>query len=195
MNFFDFFKPKYKATQPRKFSGEGAVLIAQITNLSAQMFSPEQFVDFLKKHIETQKTIVSKHGGMIQVFASDAILAYWTGAKMNNDYANGAFLAAKELLSAVSNDVDYRVSLSTGALSGDFFGSIKQFEIVGKAVTEADQLSRFTHLAHRVILVTESTKSKITLGNPSYRSLGELPNHSQVFACNSGEVVAIAGCI
>lgn len=184
MNFFDFFKSRYKATQPRKFSGYGTVLIARITNLSTKILSPEQMVNFLKKHIENQKTIVLKHGGIIQAFASDAIVAYWTDAKLKNDYANCAFLAAEELLLTVSNDVNYRIYLGTGPLSGDFFGSVEQFEIVGKAVIEAEQLSRLTHPHHRVILLTESTKSKITLGNLSYESFGKLPNHSQVFAIN-----------
>jgi class 3 adenylate cyclase len=185
MKFLDLFRVQHEKILPNKFSGEGTALIAQITRinrLTAQMLAPEEMVGFLRKHTDTQNSIIAKHGGIVQAFVGDAILAYWVRANADTEYVNRAFLAAEELLSAVSDNVDYRVSLGTGELAGVFFEPINQFQVVGTAMSEADQLSRFEHPAHRTILLAESTKSRITRCNPTYRTLGVLPNQSQVLA-------------
>ena len=185
MRFHDFFSVRRKKVLPSRFSGEGTVLIAQMvqmSNLAAKMPEIEEMIVFLKRHIDTQNRIVAKNGGVVHVFVGDAILAYWVRTNDDAEYVNRAFLTAEELLSTVSDEVDYRVSLGSGFLSGDFFEPINKFQVVGSAMTEADQLSRFAYPAHRAMLLTESTKSKLTRRYPTYEILGELPNHSQVLA-------------
>lgn len=93
---------------------------------------------------------IEKHDGHIIQFVGDAVSAYWPPEQSAPSHAQLAYDAARDIIQTLprllrkQRGVSYslRVDLGTGEMAGDYFGPIKQFQVIGKGVAIAERLSR-----------------------------------------------------
>jgi len=191
MNILDLFRSKAKPKRLESFSGRGTVLISFIrgvTNPTTRM-SPEQMLDFLHTYLKTQTSIIEKHSGVVLTSVGDSIVAFWNDSDNQSNSAELAFQAAQAMLSDVDTSLKYRVVLGTGNMAGEYFGPIKQYQVVGEAMHIAEQLSQF-HLfppaIPKEILLTENTRAQFKSFTIDASNVGSLPNSLQVFSYAAG---------
>ena len=172
-----FASPRSKV-HPDRFSDEGTVLMAHVSGFEniASILRPTELVEFLNERQSAQERIITEHEGIAYLFVGDAIVAYWKGMGTKQECAVRAFQAARELLAAAPEAVDYRVCLGSGPLAGAYFGPVAQFQVVGPAMTEATLLTHMPLAAHRVILFAQSTKALLPEGTYDFTVIDTLPD-------------------
>ena len=151
----------------KKFTGIGTVFISDIINVDklAEYCGPEDFIKVLSEHIKHVCAIVEKHSGIILQYEGDVVSAFWHPHHTNPSHAQLAFDASCEVLAllpelvARQNHVAYDLDivLGTGEMTGDVFGPIKQFQVVGKAVAVAERLSKARALHGSSIRMSQYT--------------------------------------
>jgi class 3 adenylate cyclase len=191
MKLLDLFYSKPKPKKLESFSGKGTVLISfvrGITNIAARM-SPEEMLKLLHKYLKIQTAIIEKYSGVVLITVGDSIIAFWNDSDNQSNSAELAFQAAQTMLSNVETSFGFQIVLGTGDMAGDYFGPIKQFQVVGEAMNIADQLSQFHRLVsvpNREILLTEKTRSQFQSFSIVASNIGSLPNNVQVFSYAAG---------
>jgi len=191
MKLLDVFSRKPKPRKCESFSCTGTVLFSFIRAFSnlAVKISPEQMIAFLHEHLNAQTSIIEKHSGVVLTSVGDAIMAFWRDSDSEQKSADLAFRAAQAMLADVDTSVKYRIVLGTGTMAGDFFGPIKQYQIVGEAMNIAEELARFHSLNSappKVILLTENTLARIKPFSVAASSDGTLSNNIKVYSYTSG---------
>jgi class 3 adenylate cyclase len=167
-------------TRLTRFAGEATILMADVSQADslAGQLGPEGLVAFLEKHVEKQNRIISRHGGVVVQFVGSYINALWR----DSDHALKAVDAARAMLSAADDRIDYHIAIATESVIGDFFGPIKQYQLLGRAMEQADRLLRFPLQSKRSLLVTERTLQLIVLPEGKYTQVGLLKNQGNVFS-------------
>ncbi|MBQ9538291.1 MAG: adenylate/guanylate cyclase domain-containing response regulator [Treponema sp.] len=153
-----------------------AILMADIRNFTAisEKNSPENVVDFLNMFFAKMGKIIKTHGGMIDKFMGDAIMALFGAPESyiynGNRAANAALemsLAAKQMDTSILNmgDKKFRIGIGinygtpiVGALGSD---DKKEYTVIGDDVNLASRVESLTKLYGSDILITESVKKDI----------------------------------
>jgi len=177
-----FWKNRKKEQELSRFTGEATILMADITKVDklAETLSPEQLIDLLRKHIEKQSSIVSKHGGIVVQFIGSYINALWR----DSDHAAQAVKSAREMLAAADERINFSIVIATESVAGDFFGPKKQYQLLGRAMDQADRLLKFPLRPKRSLLLTERTLSLIGTTDGEYTKVGLLKDQCDVFSLN-----------
>jgi class 3 adenylate cyclase len=175
-----FFRKSKNAAKFGRFTGEATILMADITKVDklAEQLGPERLVEFLKAHLEKQTAIVTKNGGTVVQFVGGFIHAVWR----EPGHAGNAVHAAKAMLLAADDRIDYAVAAATESVIGDFFGPIKQYQLLGRAVEQADRLIRFPLRPKRSLLITERTLNLTAIPSNEYTKIGKLKNQRDIFS-------------
>lgn len=136
--------------QRGKFTGVGTVLQSRIVNIDQVLMdiSPEESIRVLKAHLDHVLVIIEKNKGTVVSFQGDEVLAFWHPENTKPGHAQLAFDASCIILESLlkssirPNDIACQVgiALGTGEFGGDFFGPMKQFQIIGNAVSIAHRL-------------------------------------------------------
>ncbi len=161
-----------------------AILISDIrnfTNISEQN-SPEDIVAFLNYFFARMGKIIQKHGGTIDKFMGDAIMALFGAPESYIYNGNRAANAALEMIEDLKNvDTsklnmgDYKFKVGIGIHYGKpIVGSIgseekKEYTVIGDDVNLASRVESLTKLYGTNILITESVKKDIDTVNESVR--------------------------
>jgi len=168
-----------------------SVLVADIRNFSAycEARPPEEAAAVLHAFFSEATRVVQAHGGVIEAFQGDAVLAVWNGELQQADTANAvghaqqALRAAVELLAASRKvlpdpapaglePLSLGLGVETGpAMAGSFgLASRRTHMVMGRTVTIASRLVEMTaDLAHP-ILVGEGLAGQI--GGAGLQSMG-----------------------
>lgn len=151
------------------------VLFADIRNFSAycEARPPQEAAAVLHAFFSAATEIVQRHGGVIEAFQGDAILAVWNGADMplkeaagQADHARHALTAALDLLEksrqilpdpapAGLEPLQLGIGLETGLATAGSFGlaSRRTHLVMGRTVTIANRLVAMTgDLAHPILV-------------------------------------------
>ncbi len=153
-----------------------SVLFADIRNFSAycEARPPEEAAAVLHAFFSVATRVVEAHGGVIEAFQGDAILAVWNGepsategeAASSSDHAQRALSAAIDLLAAMQGvlpdpapaglePLSLGIGAETGpAMAGSFgLASRRTHMVMGRTVTIASRLVEMTaELAHPILL-------------------------------------------
>lgn len=129
--------------------------IVGFTAISEHMSAAES-ADFLNHHFQILSRIVEKHGGTVDKFMGDGMLAFWGAPEPFEGHAEGACKAALEIASAIHKDnalghsgtsipVRIRIGLHTGhVIVGNVGGDGRiNYTIVGDAVNVTQRLQDF----------------------------------------------------
>ncbi len=178
----------------RASTNQVSVLFADIRNFSAYLEArpPEESAAVLHAFFSTATRVVEAHGGVIEAFQGDAILAVWNGEPASGsttdgssagDHAQRALQAAIQLQATMQGvlpdpapaglePLSLGIGAETGpAMAGSFgLASRRTHMVMGRTVTIASRLVEMTaELAHP-ILVGEGLAAQV--GGAGLESMG-----------------------
>jgi adenylate cyclase len=147
--------------------------IRGFTTLSEQS-SPEAVVDILNRLFSRLSSPILKHGGTLDKFIGDAIMAFWGAPVARQDDAIRAARAALEMLretaafstefqAAGGTPLAIGVGINTGAAIVGNIGSPERmgYTAIGDTVNVASRLQDLTKEYHADLLISHSTFDEI----------------------------------
>lgn len=159
-----------------KLGGENRQLTLMFTDLAdftamAEKLSPEATVEVLTEYFNTMTAIIHKHKGTVDKFIGDAIMAFWGAPLPDENHAENAVLAARDMLAAMEEIkaklrarnlplIAMRIGLHTGNVVVGNIGSNSRFSYtaIGDAVNLASRLEGANKNYGTWLLISESTK-------------------------------------
>lgn len=134
--------------------------------------SPEQVVDLLNRYFTRQVEVIYRHGGTLDKFIGDAVMAFWNAPTESPDHARRAVNAALDMVVALDDfkrelaergeglgEFDIGIGLHTGPAVVGFLGSDSRMEYtaIGDTVNLGSRIEGTTKGVARV-LVSGSTR-------------------------------------
>ncbi len=143
--------------------------ISGFTEMSSGMH-PQQVVDLLNGYFPSMVEIVFRHGGMLEKFIGDALLAIWGAPFGHPDDADRAVAAALEmqrslgpvnerLTAAGLPPIAVHIGLCSGPVAAGYIGTQKyiQYAVIGDTTNVASRVCGVAGAGE--ILVTDSTRA------------------------------------
>ena len=147
--------------------------LAGFTNISEQL-GPEQIAKLLNEHFSRATTIIKQHGGTVNSFIGDAIMAMWGAPIKDPKHALNACLAARdmqrdmhafraELSRRELPPIAMRVGVNTGQAIVGNLGARERFNYgaIGDSVNLAARLEGINKLYGTEILLSASTVAQL----------------------------------
>ena len=108
----------------------------------ARQESPELFADRLRAQLDAWTAIVHQHGGTLDKYLGDGLMAFWGAPLASPDDAHRALQAARSIQQ--SPGLAKRIGLASGeALVGDLGTSMRRsYTALGEVVNRAERLQR-----------------------------------------------------
>lgn len=161
--------------------------IRSFTNISERN-RPETIVAFLNRYFTIMCTIIKKHGGTVDKFIGDAIMALFGAPVSYEDNARRAVAAAYEMREALASvpieDLylpdGMKFDIGIGIHYGDVIvGSIgsddkTDYSVIGDSVNLASRLEGLTKTYGAKILVSQAVKDDIKTDEFIFRSLDDV---------------------
>ncbi|GAA6137287.1 adenylate/guanylate cyclase domain-containing protein [Arenicella sp. 4NH20-0111] len=153
------------------------VLFTDIRNFTthSESMSPEDLAEWLNDFLTPMTTIIHKHKGAIDKYMGDAIMAFWGAPLDDDDHAEHAVDAAKEMIDYLDTlNAHYRrkgwpeiaigIGLNTGDMSVGNMGSEFRmaYTVVGDAVNLGSRLEGLTKQYGVPIIVSEYTMNAVS---------------------------------
>ncbi|GGA75867.1 adenylate/guanylate cyclase domain-containing protein [Arenimonas soli] len=156
-------------------SREITILFSDIRGFTtlSESRTPEQVVDLLNRYFSRQVDVIFRHGGTLDKFMGDAIMAFWNAPTQTPGHAEKAVEAALDMTLALDDfkrelaanneglgDFDVGIGLHTGPAVVGFLGSDTRMEYtaIGDTVNLGSRIEGTTKGVARV-LVSGATKS------------------------------------
>jgi class 3 adenylate cyclase len=137
-----------------------SILFADLVGFTpfAEGRDAEEVREVLSRYFELASELVGRHGGTIEKFIGDAVMAVWGAPVAREDDAERAVRAALELVDAVGA-VAPGIQARAGVLTGEAavtIGAVNQGMVAGDLVNTASRLQ--SAAAPGVVLVGEATQ-------------------------------------
>ena len=160
-----------------------AILFSDIRSFTSisELNKPETIVAFLNRYFTTMCTIIKKHGGTIDKFIGDAIMALFGAPVSYEDNSRRAVAAAYEMREALQTvpleDLKLPEGMSFNIGIGIHYGDVivgsigssdkTDYSVIGDNVNLASRMEGLTKTYGSMILVTDAVKKDIykTSGN------------------------------
>lgn len=153
------------------------VLFTDIRGFTAmsRVSRPEDVVEMLNRYFSRQVQVVFRHGGTLDKFMGDAIMAFWGAPVALPDHARLAVAAAIEMsaaldemrselgaLGALGAELEIGIGVHTGPAIVGFIGSSDRLDytVIGDTVNLASRIEGTTKGVAR-ILVSEETRAAV----------------------------------
>jgi adenylate cyclase len=132
--------------------------------------SPEEVVDLINRYFSLQVDVIWRHGGTLDKYIGDCIMAMWGAPLDNAEHAKSAVACAldmadalqafKKELGAEHLEFDVGIGLHSGPAVVGLIGSEKrrEYTAIGDTVNVASRIEGLTKDAKRRILVSKETK-------------------------------------
>jgi adenylate cyclase len=151
---------------------ELTILFADIANFTtfSEKLPPTTVVALLTRYFDAMTTIVHKHGGTVDKFIGDCVMAFWGAPLPDPDHAVHAVRAAREMQQAMApiaaaaaaegwEGLSMRIGIHTGTVIVGNVGSRTRFSytVIGDAVNLASRLEGENKSYGTSILISEAT--------------------------------------
>jgi len=152
--------------------------IADFTGLAERAPAPE-VVATVNRLFERVVPIVHEHGGHVDKFVGDGLLAVFGAPRRQADHAEQALAAAVEIERAVADEFAGELSIGVGLNSGRVVagnvggGGRFEFSVIGDAVNVAARVEAATRRTGDTVLISEHTRA--LLPEPAAAELEERP--------------------
>jgi len=158
---------------PQSLSGQAreiTVLFSDIrgfTTLSEKR-SPEEIVSLLNRYFTLQVEIIFRHGGTLDKFIGDAIMAFWGAPQDDKHHAQHAVAAALEMeqsllrfkteLGEDGRDFDVGIGIHTGKAVVGFLGSDTRMDYtaIGDTVNLSSRIEGLTKGVARILVSSDT---------------------------------------
>jgi adenylate cyclase len=147
--------------------------LAGFTSISEKL-TPEQVSHLLNRHLTEMTRIVIAHGGTVDKFIGDAVMAFWGAPLDDPDQAKNACEAARDMQKKMQSlrtelqaeglpEVFMRIGLHTGPAVVGNMGSEERFDYtaIGDTVNLASRLEGANKAYGTDILLSEATASRL----------------------------------
>lgn len=153
------------------------VLFTDIRNFTthSESMNPEDLAEWLNDFLTPMTTIIHKHKGAIDKYMGDAIMAFWGAPLDDDDHAEHAIDAAKEMVEYLDTlnahyrrkgwpEIQIGIGLNTGDMSVGNMGSEFRmaYTVVGDAVNLGSRLEGLTKQYGVPIIVSEFTVNAVS---------------------------------
>jgi adenylate cyclase len=130
---------------------------------------PQEIVGLLNRYFSRQVAVVFRHGGTLDKFIGDCIMAFWGAPLEDPRHAEHAVAAALEMeqvllafkkeLGETGRDFDVGIGIHTGSAVVGFIGAEQKLDytVIGDSVNLASRIEGLTKEAHSRILVSRET--------------------------------------
>ncbi|CAB1077314.1 Adenylate cyclase (EC [Olavius algarvensis Delta 1 endosymbiont] len=166
---------------PAKLSLKGeqkhlSVLFSDIrgfTTISEQMTS-QQLSSFMNEYLTTMSDCIIDHGGTVDKFIGDAIMAIWGAPLDDEEHALHALQAAMSMMAQLKESrqeyadrglpvIDIGIGINTGIMSVGNFGSRERFDytVMGDNVNLASRLEGANKEYGTHIIISEFTQNQL----------------------------------
>jgi class 3 adenylate cyclase len=145
----------------------------------AETAAATDVVDTLNKMFTAIVPVIEMHGGHVDKFLGDGLLAYFGVPELHPDHADRALAAAQELVAAaatVGTGLTVAAGVNTGrVLAGAVGGAGRlNFSVIGDAVNVAARVEAMTRKTGDNVLITAATRDALVRPIPLV-SRGTLP--------------------
>ena len=146
--------------------------ISGFTSLASRM-RPQEVVDLLNQYFPDMVGIIFRHGGTLEKFVGDAVLAVWGAPVEQPDDADRAVAAALEMQAAVARlnearaplgkpPISVHMGIASGQVAAGYIGtdSYIQFAVIGDTTNVASRICSAAGPGE--ILIGEQTRALVT---------------------------------
>lgn len=154
---------------------EATVLFTDLAGFTefSETRDPEEVVSLLNSYATDMTRIIFNHGGTLDKFIGDAIMALWGTPAEDPDHAYHACVAAIEMqrkmhelsdkISVPGFRLSMRIGINTGSVMAGNMGSEERFNftVIGDNVNLASRLEPLSKLYGTEIIISEFTKEKL----------------------------------
>jgi class 3 adenylate cyclase len=112
--------------------------------------------------------LLAKHGGHVNKFLGDGVLAVFGAPVYQPDHADRALSAAKEIVQAANETYGGELGFGIGINSGDVVvgsvggGGRLEFTLIGDAVNVAARVEQLTKETGDTVLITDATRTMLS---------------------------------
>ncbi len=144
--------------------------IASFTRISEELGDPGRLVDALSEYLGAMSDIITKHGGTVDKYIGDAIMAFWGAPREHPTHALSAARAAWESQATLARlretwaaagkpEFRARIGVNTGKVLVGNLGSAARmnYTVMGDAVNLASRIEGVCSLYGLELAVGEST--------------------------------------
>ena len=146
----------------------------------AERLSAREVVALLNRLFERIVPLIHAHGGHVDKYVGDGLLAVFGAPRRQEDHADQALAAAREVAAAVDEEfvgeLQIGIGLNSGlVVAGNIGGAGRlEFSVIGDAVNVAARVEEATRDTGDAILVSEHTKA--LLADDGEATLEERPS-------------------
>lgn len=172
---------KYLEANPDSFSLRGVRAeatmffsdVAGFTTISEQM-APERLAELLNRYLSPMTEIIMRHGGYVDKYEGDAIMAEWGVPFPLDNHAAAACLAALEqqeklaelrdrLKQEYGHELHVRMGINSGTVTAGNMGSENRFSytVMGDAVNQASRFESGNKPYGTSIMIGETTREAV----------------------------------
>jgi adenylate cyclase len=154
--------------------------VRDFTGFAERVSAPE-VVSTLNRLFELVVPIIHEHGGHVDKFVGDGLLAVFGAPRRQEDHADQALAAALEIAAAVDQELDRQLEVGLGLNSGRVVagnvggGGRLEFSVIGDVVNVAARVEAATRLTGDVILVSEHTRRLLKAGRAQLEERPQVP--------------------
>ena len=148
--------------------------LAGFTSIS-EALSPEDLVQLLNRYLSIMTSVILRHGGTVDKFEGDAIMAFWGAPLIQEDHSLRACKAALEQQAEMDKfrakalaeglpELHVRMGLNTGPMIVGNMGSEERFDytVMGDSVNLASRLEGANKAYGTYIMVSETTYAEVS---------------------------------
>jgi adenylate cyclase len=136
----------------------------------AERATASEVVATINRLFERAVPIIRNHGGHVDKFVGDGLLAVFGAPRRQADHADQAFAAAIEIERAVAEEFSAELSIGVGlnsgrVVAGNVGGAGRfEFSVIGDAVNVAARVEAATRKTGDTVLVSEHTRALLSDG-------------------------------
>ncbi|MGH2923864.1 MAG: adenylate/guanylate cyclase domain-containing protein, partial [Solirubrobacterales bacterium] len=172
-------------TQGTDLAGESVdatVLFVDIRDFTswAERAAASEVVATLNRLFAAIVPIIHEHGGHVDKFVGDGLMAVFGAPRRQRDHADRALAAARGIAAAVAEDFEPELRVGIGLNSGTVVaGNVGgagrlDFSVIGDAVNVAARVEAATRQTGDTILLTAETRDRLT-GSAALRERNPIP--------------------
>jgi adenylate cyclase len=160
-----FESPLELLQQPQKYDVTVVVTDLREFTRFAESLEPQAALDFLNRYQGTLAAIVKGHGGWVDKFMGDGMLAVFGAPDPLDNHAHNALTAVSAMLREVRqiSPLAMGVGVHSGAVVAGCLGSSGrlEFTVIGDTVNVAARLEALTKTLGHALLVSKATQDRL----------------------------------